>query len=305
MTTLILHHYESSPFAELIRTALGVKGLEWRSVIIPNMMPKPDLVALTGGYGRTPVLQIDSEIYCDTAAIIDVLQSLKPEPTLYPAPLGPLHRIIAGWAGAGQFAAHVGAAMRNLPEGALAPGFADDRRRRFVGFDFDTMPLVAPHFETQALTSAGWIESTLTDRRRYVGGEVIGHGDLALYANLWFLRAMPFAKDFADQVFALPRLAEWFERIAAIGHGSMIASTPDEAIEIARSTQPRAMDGATCDGFSRGASVAIRTEQSGDEPVEGVLLRCGSEGITVRRQSNRGGPVNVHFPRLGQIVEPR
>jgi glutathione S-transferase len=305
MPTIILHHYESSPFAEMIRTALGVKGLEWRSVIIPNMMPKPDLVALTGGYGRTPVLQIDSEIYCDTAAIIDVLEDLRPEPTLYPAPLGQLHRMIAGWAGAGQFAAHVGAAMRNLPEGALAPGFAEDRKRRFVGFDFDTMPAVAPHFETQVRASAGWIEATLADGRPYVGGKLIGHGDLALYANLWFLRAMPFAKDFADQIFALPRLAEWFERIAEIGHGSMIASTAAEAIEIARSTQPKAMEGAICEGFSRGATVEIRTEQSGDDPVEGTLLRCGPQGITVRRQSVGGGQVNVHFPRLGQIVGAR
>lgn len=305
MPAIVLHHYESSPFGELIRVALGVKGLEWRSVIIPNMMPKPELVALTGGYGRTPVLQIDSEIYCDTAAIIDVLEELKPAPTLYPAPLGPLHRMIAGWAGAGQFAAHVGAAMRNLPQGGLAPGFAEDRKRRFVGFDFDTMPAEAPHFETQVRASAGWIGAVLADGRPCIGGEIIGHGDLALYANLWFLMAMPFAKDFADQIFALPRLAEWFARTAAIGHGAMIASTAAEAIEIARSTQPKAMDGAICVGFSRSASVAIRTEQSGDDPVEGALLRCGPEGITVRRQSVGGGEVNVHFPRLGQIVEAR
>ena len=45
----ILHHYETSPFAELVRTAMGLKQLEWHSVIIPDIMPKPDLVELTGG----------------------------------------------------------------------------------------------------------------------------------------------------------------------------------------------------------------------------------------------------------------
>jgi glutathione S-transferase len=269
------------------------------------MMPKPDLVTLTGGYARTPVLQIDSEIYCDTASIIDVLEALKPDPTLYPAPLGQLHRVVAGWAGAGQFAAHVGAAMRHLPAGGLAPGFAEDRKRRFVGFDFDTMPAEAPHFETQVRVSAGWIAATLADGRPYIGGENIGHGDLSLYANLWFLIAMPFAKDFADQIFSLPHLAEWYERISKIGHGRVIASTAADAIRLAQSTQPKAMSGATCVGFSAGAPVAIRTEQSGDDPVEGTLLRCGPEGITVRRKSVGGGDVNVHFPRLGQIVEAR
>lgn len=305
MPKIVLHHYESSPFAELIRAALGVKGLEWRSVIIPNMMPKPDLVTLTGGYGRTPVLQIDSEIYCDTAAILDALEEAKPEPALYPMPLGQLHRIIAGWAGAGQFAAHVGAAMRNLPDGLLAPGFAEDRKRRFVGFDFDTMPLVAPHLETQVRASANWIETILADGRPFLGGERIGHGDLALYSNIWFLVAMPFAKDFADRILSLPFLSAWFHRIMAIGHGTMTASTAAEAIEIARSTPPKELRGATCDGLPGGSTVAIRTEQSGDDPVEGTLLRCGDGGITVRRRIAGGGEVNVHFPRLGQIVEVR
>ena len=31
-------------------------------------MPKPDVVALTGGYRRTPFLQIGADIYCDTRA---------------------------------------------------------------------------------------------------------------------------------------------------------------------------------------------------------------------------------------------
>jgi glutathione S-transferase len=55
MNELILHHYPASPFAEKIRAILGFKRLEWNSVIIPMTAPKPDLVALTGGYRKTPV----------------------------------------------------------------------------------------------------------------------------------------------------------------------------------------------------------------------------------------------------------
>ena len=50
----ILHHYDFSPFAEKIRLALGIKGLRWHSVIAPSVLPKPDLVALTGGYRHIP-----------------------------------------------------------------------------------------------------------------------------------------------------------------------------------------------------------------------------------------------------------
>ena len=48
MHELILHHYPTSPFAEKARLMLGFKQLSWRSVMIPPVMPKPDLTALTG-----------------------------------------------------------------------------------------------------------------------------------------------------------------------------------------------------------------------------------------------------------------
>ncbi|WP_375167095.1 MULTISPECIES: glutathione S-transferase N-terminal domain-containing protein [unclassified Bradyrhizobium] len=50
MSGLILHHYDFSNYSEKVRVALGYKSLEWSSVIVPPVIPKPDLTALTGGY---------------------------------------------------------------------------------------------------------------------------------------------------------------------------------------------------------------------------------------------------------------
>jgi glutathione S-transferase len=75
MSELILHHYAMSPFAEKTRLILGYKQLVWRSVLIPPVMPKPDVIALTGGYRKTPALQIGADIYCDTALIARVLEA--------------------------------------------------------------------------------------------------------------------------------------------------------------------------------------------------------------------------------------
>src|SRR5580658_4685038 len=94
----ILHHYAMSPFAEKIRTILGFKNLEWTSVDIPRVLPKPDVVALTGGYRKTPVLQIGADIYCDTALIAKVLERLKPTPSLFPADSAALASTLAQWA---------------------------------------------------------------------------------------------------------------------------------------------------------------------------------------------------------------
>ena len=50
MAELILHHFAQSPFAEKIRLMLGFKQLAWKEVHLPLVMPKPKLLALTGGY---------------------------------------------------------------------------------------------------------------------------------------------------------------------------------------------------------------------------------------------------------------
>src|SRR3990170_3871348 len=105
MTDVILHHYPTSPYSEKIRLALGAKQLAWRSVTIPQIMPKPDLVALTGGYRRTPVLQIGADIYCDTALICDVLEHCQPAPALHPPGSDGGDRIVAQWADSALFAA--------------------------------------------------------------------------------------------------------------------------------------------------------------------------------------------------------
>ncbi len=47
-------------------------------------MPKPDLAALTGGYRKTPVLQVGADIYCDTALIARRLDAEKATPALFP-----------------------------------------------------------------------------------------------------------------------------------------------------------------------------------------------------------------------------
>src|SRR3954465_1796892 len=98
MPELILHHYPVSPFAEKIRTALGFKKLAWHSVVIPAIMPKPDVVALTGGYRRTPFMQIGADIYCDTALMCRVIDRLHPEPPLYPEVTSGIADIVAQWA---------------------------------------------------------------------------------------------------------------------------------------------------------------------------------------------------------------
>ncbi len=96
--TPILHHYWGSNYAEKARKILALKGVAWSSVIIPDVMPKPDLVALTGGYSKTPVLQLGADVYCDTKRIADELEARYPEPTLFPGRRDGIVDVIQYWA---------------------------------------------------------------------------------------------------------------------------------------------------------------------------------------------------------------
>ena len=83
MSGLILHHYDFSNFAEKARLMLGYKGLGWLAVEQPPILPKPDLVPLTGGYRRIPVLQDGADLWCDTRLIARELERRVPSPTLF------------------------------------------------------------------------------------------------------------------------------------------------------------------------------------------------------------------------------
>ena len=67
---------------------MGIKELAWQSVELPMVMPKPDLMPLTGGYRKTPVLQVGADIYCDTSLILRELDRRFPKPPLFPGAPG-------------------------------------------------------------------------------------------------------------------------------------------------------------------------------------------------------------------------
>jgi glutathione S-transferase len=195
MPELILHHYPTSPFSEKVRLVLGAKRLSWKSVIVPMIMPKPDVVSLTGGYRKTPFLQIGSHIYCDTALICDVLERVAPNPSLYPAHGKGLARVLAQWADDKLFWAAMaynfhpkGAAQMfggGPPEqwGQMAKVFADDRALMRVG-------MARLPFADAAAAYKSYLRrlANMLDGQAYLMGDVATLADFAAYHPLWFTR---------------------------------------------------------------------------------------------------------------------
>ncbi|MGL4542526.1 MAG: glutathione S-transferase [Polymorphobacter sp.] len=296
---MILHHYEASPVSELVRIALGIKGAAWQSVLIPNLGAKPELAPLTGGYRKTPVLQIGADIYCDSAAIIDAIEAHCPEPTLFPAPLGALARVLASWAGGPLFGACAVTALAPVAD-AIPAAFWDDRKALF-GFGKERALAGAGHLPTQVETAFAWIDATLADDRTFIGGDAAGYADAALYMLVWFVATTRGSEFTADKRW----LTAWSARVAAIGHGHRSEISAETALAVATAAIPDVEAAvAAGSGFVAGQAVTVRTEDPGANVIAGRLARLSAAGITILRDDTRVGTVAVHFPRLGQIVLP-
>ncbi|MCK9796683.1 glutathione S-transferase family protein [Pseudomonas sp. MAFF 302030] len=311
MSELILHHYPTSPFAEKARLLLGFKGLSWRSVKISPVMPKPDLTALTGGYRKTPVLQVGADIYCDTALIARRLEQEKASPALFPEGQEMIVATFAAWIDSVVFQHAVSlvfqpesAAVRfgKLPPEALK-AFMADRAGLFSGGSATRVPLELAQHQWPTLMAR--LELQLQrEQGDYLFGEP-SIADFALAHPLWFLKGTPVTAPLVD---AYPAVSAWLARVLGFGHGASSEMSSEEALEVARNATPAALpDESWVDpnGFKAGQQVVIAATDYGVDPVAGELLFAGTEELILRRQEPRAGEVHVHFPRLGFRIQPQ
>ncbi|RON56800.1 glutathione S-transferase family protein [Pseudomonas frederiksbergensis] len=309
MSELILHNYPTSPFAEKARLLLGFKGLSWRSVKISPVMPKPELTALTGGYRKTPVLQIGADIYCDTALIARRLEQEKALPAFFPEGQEMICATFAAWVDSVVFQHAVSLVFQpesvavrfgKLPPEAIK-AFMADRAGLFSGGS--ATKLSAEQARHQWPTIMGRLELQL---QREQGDFLFGEpsiADFALAHCLWFLKATPVTAPLVD---AYPAVLAWFGRVMGFGHGAFSEMTAEEALEVARNATPAALPDEAFgepNGFEAGQQVVIAATDYGCDPVAGELVFAGREELIVRREDERAGVVHVHFPRFGFHIE--
>ncbi len=298
---LILHHYATSPFSEKVRLILGFKGLAWRSVTVPAIMPKPDVIALTGGYRKTPFLQIGADIYCDTALMARVLDERHPEPTLYPASIAGMAQMLAQWADATLFWTVIPYTMQ--PAGA-AVLFANAPPEVQKAFAADRAPFTSsmvrqtPADATAALhTYLGWLETHMADGRDFLMSGQASIADFSVAQCLWYVhRAPELAKIFEGY----PKLSAWFHRMRAFGHGESTPMTSAESIDIAAKAREHApVEVQPGLGFAAGDAITVMSTDYGRDPVPGTLVGLTRTEVVIERRDERAGTVHVHFPRLG------
>jgi len=299
---LILHQYATSPFSEKVRKVLAVKRLPWRAVDQPMWNPKPQLVPLTGGYRRIPVLQIGADVYCDTACIIRELETRHPSPSVFPPHVPGAAQMIAWWADRQLFTAAAVLVLASMGP-ALPPEFRADREKMVPGLQIDALPAQAPHARDQLRAYCRTLDRQV-DVQPFLLGDAFSVADAACFHALWFGRMDPSA---AAILAAEPALSKWFARIDEMGQGMPTAMSADEALAIAAASEPATPSTPDPDdpnGRKPGDRVTVTPDDYALDPVAGELVALTATDVAIRRRDGEIGDVVVHFPRAGFRIAP-
>ncbi len=299
--TLILHHYDASPYAEKIRLMLGSQGMTWQSVLSPPQPPRPNVDPLSGGYRRIPIAQIGADVFCDTFVIAQEVARLAGAPELDPESAeGEAADLLARAEGEVFFAAIgsvspltlLGTMLRTVgPLGMVR--FALDRARMM-----QTANVKAPQGDGARSILQDFLDTLdarLTDRD-FVTGDTLTIADFAAFHPLWLHVAT--SRHPLDARFA--NVVRWYAQMEALGHGAREEIDPERAFEAARASKPRTLPAVTGEADARiGSRVSVAPADYGTVPVVGTLVAATPSRTILARETDRFGTVHVHFPVRG------
>lgn len=302
MTDVVLHHYPPSPVSEKVRVCLGIKGLDWCSVVIPRLPPKPKLMPLTGGFRLTPVMQIGADIYCDSVCIMGELENRFPIPTLFPN--GDIDAALAvGWNTDQQMFSTVIAIVfsdgfENMPD-----GFFQDRAQLYFDGDttIDSIRAKLNDKLAEARTYFAGLEATLQGQN-FLSGDAPGAADAFAYYITWFLRGR--YSGGPAILSAYPNVLRWEAAVKSIGHGQQTEMSEDEALELARTSTPLpggGVDPHDTSGLAADMLVSVRPDNDHNKTT-GRLIGLRANRVSVLRDDPDVGAVAVHFPRAGYVI---
>ncbi|MDP4575954.1 glutathione S-transferase [Qipengyuania sp. G39] len=299
---IILHHYDASPFSDKVRGLLGLKGLSWKSVVTPNMMPKPDLIPLTGGYRRAPVMQIGADIYCDSQVIMAEIERRFPEPETDLGSSWPVNL----WADRIWFQHSVAIIFGSLGD-QVAPAFIADREKLSGRpFDVKAMAAAAEPAKAQWRAQAGWIESALASANdAFLCGDTAGIADPSAHMNIWFLASV--FPDMASELLqGFDRLNEWRASIKHIGQGDRLEISGADAIRVASEAEPveaipeHTEAGTICRMI--GKKVITSADDYGRDPIAGELIASTNQRSVIMRTDPATGTATITFPKVDFVV---
>lgn len=301
MTDLYLHHYPASPFSEKIRSLLGYLELDWNSVLISNIMPRPNLMELSGGYRKTPIFQDGANVFCDTKIICVHLAARADNTSLY-AP-GFAATRFAEWADNILFSTVVALCFQPKALAVIAAQLGADNLEAFMA---DRAKLTGGQPIARAepqLAEASFLhylrELEESLQSKFLFGDTPSIADFALYHCLWFALMNPVVAPLFDD---FPGVKRYMQPFIGWGQKEGIASTGAAALAHGTQAEPELfLYGAAlaCEGIAHADHVSVTPADYGRIAVTGTLLHMSDVAVVVRRSDPVAGAINAYFPRTG------
>lgn len=258
---------------------------------------------LSGGYRKTPIMQIGANIYCDTEIICRKLARLAGNRTLY-APGFAAERV-ARWADTELFRTTV--ALNFRPE-ALATQMSRMSESEVAAFQADRAelsggaPIVSVDPVAAQADFCGLLENLETSLTTpYLFGNEPSIADFSVYHCLWFVAGNPANTPLFDP---WPAVSAYLERMRGFGHGTHTEITAETALDIGASSQPQAPHDSRVDphlagDLNAGDEVTVAPNDYGRIPVAGKLVAYRDNEVVIERQDAQANHLMIHFPNIG------
>ncbi|MFT4767636.1 MAG: glutathione S-transferase [Glaciecola sp.] len=302
--SIILHHYESSPYAEKIRLMFGFTNSSWCSLISPAWPPRPNVDPLSGGYRRIPIAQLGADIFCDSALIAQEIATATQNPSLDPyRASGSSLELMKRAEGDGFFAAIMSVPRLSLL-GTMLRGFGPLGAYRFVKDRSGLLkggtskPKAAADAKDIMLGIFETLEGILATQT-WIGGDTPSVADFAVYHPIWLHLSCS-----GDLPPSATKVRHWYEQLGQFGHGDRHEITQDDAFERAQSSAPRPLPTSDAiDDLELGQFIEIQPEDYGVVAVSGTLVAVTTDRVIIARETEMFGELHVHFPRSGYALQ--
>ncbi|GEM_PF-168420 len=301
---IILHHTAGSPYAEKIRLMLGYTDTEWLSVIAPsNSVERPIQQKLAGGYSRRiPIMQIGSDIFCDSYIITEELARITKRPELSTSGSSTVVKEFIYNEGTHRYKFFLNslrkmdiilAYYKNMPFKEFRI-FIRGRLKAMKGANLDKMK-----FRTAVDERDRYIEhlnSMLSNKMFIFSDSNPTLGDFSAYHMIWWYYRIG-KTPIGDNHLELKR---WYNRMGQFRKSNGSDITANQSLKIAALTEPRDIPVSMKESVNIGKTVSLLPNDylmTATLPVNGILVGEDDTRYIIRRETPETGVVHIHLPK--------
>ncbi|KAF2085767.1 hypothetical protein K490DRAFT_67363 [Saccharata proteae CBS 121410] len=301
---VILYSYDFSPYAQKIRLLLTAAKIPFSICDQPPVLPRPDLQSLGIHYRRIPLLAVGKDVYCDTTAIVDVIQK----------ELGGLPESAADRAYEAFGREVFWSCLAAVPGAMLSGEFVKDRETIFPVLSRPDLATIRPSALAEFRAVLTTISHDFLGPKRPTSGPFIHGPNLSLadihvaWVTRWMLRDLGLGQEAGFTATDFPAVHRWIEALPPDAPAARVSGSEAAALILGSGAATTVVVAGGLEplrelGIEEGTEVGVESTDSkpGSHPQHGELV--GLDGVEVVVRTVKG--VRLHFPRRGYVVKKR